>query len=171
MLIKRESFLDALRRCAACEHGAELIEFAIAGTVLFSFIFGIMMIAELGYAYHFTSYAAREATRYALVRGSTWSGTACSSVPKNCNATSADVLAFVKSIVTPGISPSSTSLSVTTTWPGTTPAGTACSTTNGANSPGCLVKVQVSYSFSYQPPTLPMQTLALKSTSQVVIMQ
>jgi len=171
MLGKRGSLLHALQRCAVCERGSELIEFATASTILFTFIFGIMIIAEVGYTYHFTSYAAREATRYAIVRGSTWSGTACSSIPTNCDATSADVLAFVQSIVTPGISPSSTFLSVTTTWPGITPAGTACTTTNGSNNPGCLVKVQVSYSFRYNTPILPMSTLAMKSTSQAAIMQ
>jgi hypothetical protein len=74
--------------------------------------------------------------------------------------------------VPPGIS-SGTPLSVTTTWPGTELAGsvTTCSTTNGNNSPGCLVMVQVSYSFNYILPFLPSAALTLQSTSEVVILQ
>ncbi len=163
----------AFWRLGASEQGDGLIEFAIVAGVLFTCLFGIMGVSEAGYAYHFTSYAAREATRYALVRGSTWGTATCASpTTSNCNATSVDVQNFVKSIVTPGIN-SGSGLVVTTTWPGSKLAGSMlnCYSTNGNNSPGCLVKVQVSYSFSYSMPFLPTAPLVLKSTSQVVVMQ
>jgi hypothetical protein len=107
------------------------------------------------------------------VRGSSWGSTSCASTSTfSCNATAANVVSYVQSIVPPGIS-SGTPLSVTTTWPGTELAGSAttCSTTNGNNSPGCLVMVQVSYSFTYFLPFLPTSALALKSTSEVIILQ
>ena len=150
-----------------------MIEFAISAVVLFTCIFGIIGCSQLLYAYHFTSYAAREATRYAMVRGSTWGSTSCASTTTSvCNATSANVQAYVQSIVPPGMN-SGTPLTVTTTWPGTELAGSAttCTTTNGNNSPGCLVMVQVNYSFSYLLPFLPTTALTLKSTSEVVILQ
>jgi Flp pilus assembly protein TadG len=150
-----------------------MIEFAISAVVLFTCIFGIIGCSQLLYAYHFTSYAAREATRYAMVRGSTWGSTSCASTTTSvCNATNANVQAYVQTIVPPGMN-SGTPLTVTTTWPGTELAGSAttCTTANGNNSPGCLVMVQVNYSFSYLLPFLPTTALTLKSTSEVVILQ
>lgn len=170
---RREKLLHLIRGAVACEEGAELIEYALVSSILFSCLFGIFGVAQACYTYHFTSYAARQATRYVMVRGSTWGTTTCANpTTLSCNATTADVQSFVQSIVTPGISASS-GLSVTTTWPGTKLAGSAvnCSTTNGPNSPGCLVKVEVLYSFNYHMPFLPTSALVLKSTSQVVIMQ
>jgi Flp pilus assembly protein TadG len=158
---------------AASERGDGMIEFAISAVVLFTCIFGIIGCSQLLYAYHFTSYSAREATRYAMVRGSTWGSTNCATTTTAvCNATTANVQAYVQSIVPPGMN-AGTPLTVTTTWPGTELAGSAttCSTTNGNNSPGCLVMVQVSYSFNYLLPFLPTTALNLRSTSEVVILQ
>jgi Flp pilus assembly protein TadG len=164
---------NAIRIFLGDERGDEMIEFAIASLVLFTCLLGIMGSSLLFYAYHFTSYAAREATRYAMVRGSTWGSIGCSSpTTMGCNATGANVTTFVQSIVTPGISGGS-QLSVVTSWPGTGLAGSVatCSTTNGNNSPGCLVLVQVNYSFSYLLPFMPTTALALRSSSEVVILR
>jgi Flp pilus assembly protein TadG len=167
------SIISTFWNGADSERGEEMIEFAISAVVLFTIIFGIIGCSQLLYAYHFTSYAAREATRYAMVRGSTWGGTNCATTATSlCNATTADVQEYVQSIVPPGMN-SGTPLTVTTTWPGTELAGSAttCSVANGNNSPGCLVMVQVNYSFSYLLPFLPTTALNLKSTSEVVILQ
>ena len=158
---------------AASERGDGMLEFAISAVVLFTCIFGIIGCSQLLYAYHFTSYAAREATRYAMVRGSTWGGITCATVNTFvCNATAANVQTYVQSIVPPGMT-SGTPLTVTTTWPGSELVGSAttCTTANGNNSPGCLVMVQVNYSFSYLLPFLPATALNLKSTSEVVILE
>ncbi len=171
--LKWTSRISAFWNGAGCERGEEMIEFAISAVVLFTTIFGIIGCSQLLYAYHFTSYSAREATRYAMVRGSTWGSSLCATTATSvCNATTANVLAYVQSIVPPGMN-AGTPLTVTTTWPGTELAGSAttCSITNGTNSPGCLVIVQVNYSFSYLLPFLPTTALNLKSTSEVVILQ
>jgi Flp pilus assembly protein TadG len=170
---KRPPKIRTLRQSIADERGDEMIEFAIVAVVLFTCIFAIINCSLLLYTYHFAAYAAREATRYAMVRGSTWGSTSCASTATfSCNATASNVTSYVQSIVPPAIS-SGTPLTVTTTWPGTELAGSAatCTTTNGNNSPGCLVMVQVSYSFSYFLPFLPTSALNLKSTSEVVILQ
>jgi Flp pilus assembly protein TadG len=170
---KRRSVLKTFWKSAASERGDGMIEFAVVAIVLFTCLFGIIDCSRALYAYHFASYAAREATRYAMVRGSTWGSTSCASTfTFSCNATTANVKAYVQSIVPLGID-SGSPLSVTTTWPGTELAGSAttCSTENGNNSPGCLVMVQISYSFNYILPFLPTSTLALKSTSEVVILR
>jgi hypothetical protein len=126
------------------------------------------------YTYHFVSEIAREGTRYAVVRGATFRTTSCASTSTfACNATAANVQSYVQGLTPPGIT--SSSLSVTTTWPGTGPTGaaTACNTANGNNSPGCLVQVVVSYPYKFMLPFLPKSssTWTASSTSVMVIAQ
>jgi Flp pilus assembly protein TadG len=164
----------SLRSFTADETGSSLVEVAVSLTALLMFIFGIMDCSRALYAYHFTSYAARSATRYATVRGSTWGSTICATASTfQCNATAANVKTFVKAIAPAGVNTSSTTLGVATTWGGTAPTGTTgtCITTNGNNSPGCQVVVQVTYSFNFVLPFLSQTTMALTSTSKSIIMQ
>jgi Flp pilus assembly protein TadG len=160
-------------RFSADESGQSLVEFALTASLVLMAMFGIIDCSRALYAYHFVSYAARDATRYAMVRGSTWGSSTCGSTAIfQCKASSANIQSFVQSITPLGID-SGTPLTVTTTWPGTGPSGAAgsCGTTAGNNSPGCMVAVKVSYSFNYVLPYLPSTTLALTSTSKVVIAQ
>jgi Flp pilus assembly protein TadG len=148
------------------ESGSSLVEFALAGTILLLLIFGILDCSRAMYADHFVAYAAREATRYGMVRGSTWKAASCSSpTASNCATTTQAIKNFVTSIVPPGISASN--LTVSTVWPGTTMAGATCATPD----PGCLFKVTVNYSFTFNVPFMPPNTFALTSTSAAVITQ
>jgi len=154
--------------------GSTLAEFAIVLPVLLTFLFGIMDFSRFLYTDHFISEVAREGTRYAVVRGSTFGSTACASTSTfACNATSANVQSYVRGLTPPGIT--SGSLTVTTTWPGTAPTGaaTACRSTSGNNSPGCLVQVLVSYPYHFMLPFLPSSasTWTVTSTSVMVISQ
>jgi Flp pilus assembly protein TadG len=154
------------------EEGGTLVEFGLVLVLFLTFLFGIMDFARALYVYHFVSNSAREATRYAIVRGSTWGSTACADTTTfSCNATAANVTSYVQSITPLGIDPSS--VTVTTTWPGTAPTGATgeCTTTNGANSPGCLVEVEVSYPFKFILPFLPRSIATMQSTSELVITQ
>jgi Flp pilus assembly protein TadG len=168
--------------------GSTLVELNIVLTVLLVMMFGIMDFSRALYAYHFASHAAREATRYASVRGSTYS-TACDppTLASNCYATAGatgSVSEYVQSIVPPGIyvnanatGPSTAGyLAVTTTWPGTAGSGltsTACSTSNGkTNNPGCAVQVEVQYAYGFSLPFLNKLTaMQISSTSEFVISQ
>jgi Flp pilus assembly protein TadG len=127
-----------------------MVEFAAAFTVLFMFLFAIMDLSRALYSYHFIADAAREGTRYAMVRGAT-----CTSYTTACPASASDVQTYVKNVPA-GINPSS--LSVTTTW-----------TPN--NSPGSVVQVQVQYSFQPIFPLIPKGALVMTSSSQMVISQ
>ena len=154
------------------EEGSELIEFAFASFVLLMCFFGIMGISLAMYTYQFTAYAAREATRYAMVRGSTWKGTTCTTTTTvNCDADTSAITALVQSIVPPAISPSL--LTVTPTWSGAALPGAAetCTTANGPNGPGCLMSVEVDYNFSYLMPFLPTYSMVLTSKSAAIIIQ
>jgi len=156
------------------ERGSTLAEYAIVLVVLLTFLLGIMDFSRFLYTYHFVSEVAREGTRYAVVRGSTFGSTACAFTSSfACNATAANVQSYVQGLAPPGIAPGS--LTVTTTWPGTAPAGaaTACPTTSGNNSPGCLVQVVVSYPFKFLFPFMPKSssTWTVSSTSVMTILQ
>jgi hypothetical protein len=147
------------RRNRAGEHGAELVEFALVLTALLMFLFGIMDFGRALYAYHFVSDAAREGTRYAMVRGSTCKPPGTPPPPEQaCPARDTDVSDYIVEHVPPGIDTSTTALIVTTTW---TPD----------KSPGSVVKVQVQYNFKFFFPFRPTSGVAMNSSSQMVISQ
>lgn len=151
------------------ESGSGLIDFAVSATVLMMVIFGIMDCSRALYADHYVSEMARHATRYAMVRGSTWASSCATTTSYSCYTSNAGVSSYVKGITPIGISTSN--LTVTTTWPGTTATGAACVNTSGNNSPGCIVVSKLSYNFKFVLPFLPKSTMVLASTSSVTIQQ
>ena len=149
--------------------GSSLIEFALSIGLLMTVVVGIMGFSLEVFAEHFVANAARAAARYAMVRGST-AATACASVSaSNCTATSSNVVNYVQSITPGGISLAS--LAVTSSWPGTTPAGSACANISGNNSPGCMVTITVKYAFSFYLPFVGQDTATISSTGAQTITQ
>jgi Flp pilus assembly protein TadG len=163
------------------ERGSTLVEFALVLVfVLLPLIFGIVDCARAVYAYHFVSFAAQEATRWASVRGAQ----CATAMPTPCEATSGaggTVDAYIRSIVPAGLHVSGSSctatagcLQVTTNWPGA-PSGTnapsACSGGAGSNSPGCAVSVEVHYTFGFSLPFIPQAAINMSSASEMVISQ
>jgi Flp pilus assembly protein TadG len=158
-------------RLIAEEQGSSLIEVAACLSAVLMILFGIMDCSRALYADLFVGYAAHAASRYATVRGATWNGSSCStSTTSNCAATSSDITRLVQSMAPLGVS-TSTPLTVTSTWPGTNAAGSTCNSSQGANSPGCVVNVVVAYKFSFVLPFLPQNALLLSSSSTVTIAQ
>jgi Flp pilus assembly protein TadG len=141
---------NSTARSACRERGSAVVEFAAALTVLFMFLFAIMDLSRALYSYHFIADAAREGTRYAMVRGSQ-----CTSYTTACPASATDIQTYLKNVPA-GINPSS--MTVTTTW-----------TPN--NQPGSVVQVQVQYSFQPIFPLIPKGALVMASSSKVVISQ
>ena len=140
------------------EDGNNLIEYALTFMFFMSMLLGIVDFSRALYSYHFLSDAAREATRWAAVRGATCTNDgSCTAA-----ASSADIITYVTNITPPGVD--STKLTTTATWPG---SGTAC---NVANNPGCPVEVQVSYNFTFVVPFIRTTPLNLSSTSQMIIL-
>jgi Flp pilus assembly protein TadG len=152
-----------IRRTLRVETGASIVEFAVASIILFTLVFGVMAICLALYSYNVVSEAAREATRYAIVRGS-----ACNSFP-DCKVTSDQLQTYVRGLGFPGINPSTSTLTAAATWPTTgvncTPSVTPC------NNPGNQVKVIVTYTFPLVIPFVPSRTLTMSSTSQMTISQ
>jgi len=157
------------------EEGANAVEMAVSCTVLFSMLLGICQMSLALYAYQFCSSAARQATRYAMVRGST----SCTNTPNltNCKATTANITSYVQGLGYTGIT--SSKVTVTTQWCSastTTPSSTTTTTWSScsgstSNAPGNLVKVVVAYPLSFHIPFASKLSLSLSSTSQMVISQ
>ncbi len=180
-------------REASSERGSAMYELAFVGIITFTLIFAVMDFSQAMYAYHFVSNAAREATRYASVRGSTFSSKTCTfpSVVYACETNPADIEAYVKSIIPPGISVSSVNSSTTipcptsstagqlyvcAKWPNTPPTGatgTCPSSPGGGENPGCLVEVQVQYVYGFTLPLVSKDvgSISMTSTSEMTIQQ
>jgi Flp pilus assembly protein TadG len=169
--------LRRLIRLAREERGSELVEFAVTASLLVAVLFGAIEFGLAVYADHFVSSAAQEGARYAIVRGADWSSSCSTSAPPSftlsyhCKASNGDVQNYVKSLASLGIN--SANVSATTTWPGTTPScASSCSACSTTNSSGCMVKVQVTYSFTFLLSRFfPQSTLNLTSTAEQVIQE
>lgn len=152
------------------DEGSTLVETAVSTMLLMAIMIGCMQTCLALYSYHYTAQAARMATRYAMVRGST----SCASTPDlaNCNATTSQIASYVQGLGFPGITTSS--VNVTTTWcasNGTKPATWAACTGTSSNAPGNLVKVVVSYPHTFAIPFTKSLAVNVSSTSQAVISQ
>lgn len=166
------------RRGMLGDEGATLVETAISIAIVLMLIFGVFDMSLCFYTYHFVSDAAREGSRWAMVRGSL----SCTQTPNlsGCGATDAKVDAYVKGLSYPGID-SADYMTVSTTWlcagsltgaTGQTWSAANCGTT-GQNAPGNQVQVTVTYNFPLSIPfaTLPENALSVSSTSSMVISQ
>lgn len=154
------------RRIGRGERGGTLVEFSIALSALLMAVFGVIDCSRALYSYHFVSYAAQQGARYAMVRGADWPGSCSSAASYDCQASKANIQSYVQGLAPPGITASN--VVATPTWPGQTVNGstTGCSTPAAQ---GCVVKVQVSYTFHFMLPYLPMGGLPMTATSEQVI--
>lgn len=148
--------------------GATIVEFAVCAAVLLTFVIGTMELCFALYAHHATDLTAREASRWAMVRGST----SCTNTPNltDCNATAAQIQTYVSDL---GLLKLPTS-DVTVTWltaSATQPTTWSTCSTSPCNVPGNQVQVTVTYPFTLGIPFVSRQTLSLTSTSAMVISQ
>jgi Flp pilus assembly protein TadG len=174
----KKKMMRKLRGFVREESGSELVEFTMSAAALMFILLVLIETMWAVYAYHFTTYAAQQGARFAMVRGYTWShyvSEPCSTtypgftMPYSCTASQSDVQNYVDSLATGGINPSK--ITVTANWTGTAVDGsgpTTCGTTN--NQAGCLVQVKVAYTFNYLP-FLTSSGLNLSATSEKVILQ
>lgn len=125
---------------------------------MFTMLIGTMNMSQAIYTYHYVSEAAREGTRYAMVKGSN----------VTTPATSAAIQTYVQNLGYPGIQ--SSLMTVTTTWKAY-PTGTSCLPSSTCNNPGNLVTVTASYAYPLSIPYVGKKTLTMTSTSAMVIAQ
>ena len=143
------------------------MEAALTLMIFLVLLFGVVEFTRAVYAYNFVSGAARQATRWASVRGST-----CKSLSGGCPvSTNGPVQTYVRGLAPGGID--STQVTTTTTWPQNP---TNCPATP-SNAPLCDVKVVVSYNFNFitltnKIPFLPgLASFTMTSTSDMIISQ
>ena len=154
--------------------GSASVELAFARVVLMTSIFAIMDFSRAMYDYHFISNAAREATRYASVRGSTSCGTWGS-----CPVAASDVSAYVKGLVPTGMFVDSSAgagtagyLAVNTTWQGIGIKWERACSRPVTRYPGCIVQIQIQYTSGFTLPYVrTLGTMNLSSTSQFTVSQ
>ena len=147
------------RSSATADDGAAAVEMAVSISALLLVIIGMMKMCLAVYCYHYTSEAAREGARWAIVRGSS-SG----------QETTADAItSYVKALGYPALLPAN--MTVNVTWAGF-PTGVACTpNTNPCDNPGNMVTVTVQYAFPLSIPFSATRTLNMSSTSSAIIAQ
>jgi Flp pilus assembly protein TadG len=153
------------------EEGSAILETAMSIMILLTFMFGVIETGLALYSYHFISEAAREGTRYAIVRGSLAGTLACAAPgPPTCQAqggnNTGDIATYVKNLGFPGINPNN--MTVNSAW-STYVHGSSCPATGPCNSPGNLITITVTYNFPLTVPFIPAQTWAMSSTAAMII--
>jgi Flp pilus assembly protein TadG len=155
-----------MQRGAWSEEGSAIMETAMSSIILLTFMFGVIETGFALYSYHFVSEAAREGSRYAMVRGSS-AGSACANYSSSaCQASTLDIQNYVKNLGFPGIDPGQMTVTVTNAG---YPAGVVCSPSASCNNPGNMVTVKVDYSFPLTVPFVPAHTYTLSSTAAMII--
>lgn len=139
--------------------------------LFFLMLFGIVDFGRAFYTYHFLSSAARSATRWAMVNGASCNAdSSCNgTAPMNSGpASETDVENYVKALVPTGID----ATKVVTTACGVVGGGTCAASPPSCtvnNEDGCTVSVTVSYNLDFLVPYVHKGTIALSSTSDMVI--
>ena len=159
------------------ERGASLVEYAFIVILFLSLLFGVSGFGHALFVYHHLNNAAREATRYAAVRGYDCDKTpvgqsSCTSTNSASSTagptTAADVKAYVKSITPQSIDGTKLTINVcgvsgSVACAASTAVGPAVCTSDiydsntppvllqakQLNFPGCTVMVQVAYPYTF----------------------
>jgi Flp pilus assembly protein TadG len=151
------------RALAAEDDGSALVEFALSITLLLTLIFCFMELCLVHYTHHLIAELAREGTHYAAVHGASCPTTA----NPTCEASASSVNTYVSHIGLPNLGGGT--MTVTT---GYASSGSTTFTTTGCESPGCNVKVTVSYVFPITMPLVSHNTsISMSSSSVAVILQ
>jgi Flp pilus assembly protein TadG len=189
----------SLRRAGArmgSERGSTLVEMALSSAVFLSMLFGIAQVCIALYSHNVLSEAAREASRYASIRGVNSCKYANSGTFPDCNlgptdsAGSSTASTQLQNYLLNNNYPGAGNLQVTANWLSPTVSPTTgsvswtlvCNTSLDSNAPltnpvygqacnypGHAVQVQVTLALPLAIPFVSSQTLTLSSTSQMKI--
>jgi Flp pilus assembly protein TadG len=174
-------FANFTRTRLRTDQGSNLVETALASMALFALLIGIFEFALGFYTYHYSSNAARQGSRYAIVRGSNCS-TNLPGAPASfhCNASEADIAAYVKGLSYPAIDAARNLTVTVSTCAGSlqadasgnpTTTWSSCSEGTSNNDPGDQVQVTVTYAFPLAIPFWNQETVGISSTSSMVYSQ
>ncbi|MGA9060637.1 MAG: TadE/TadG family type IV pilus assembly protein [Terracidiphilus sp.] len=184
--IRASRFSSWLLRSRALtrEGGASLVETAFAYAILIPLLFGAIEFGYMFYTYQNIADASRKAARWAAVHGSS-APTACTggtASQTNCNASAADIQAYVEHLNYPGVSFSASNVAVSflcvtynngsASW--TAASGTTCPSGTydpggPANAPGNEVQVTVTHAFPLMIAYWKATTVKTSSTGSMMI--
>jgi len=177
----------------AGQRGASLVEYAFVFIIFTTITFGIFGFSHMLYVYHYVNHAAKEATRYASVRGAKCSDDSSCVTTNSASGisgptTDADVQTYVQNMVLAGVDSSKLAVPTTSTYlcgvlntAKCSPVvdSAMCNSAAAINAPGCTVRVTVAYAYNFIFPLLPGSTsttapctsagYCLKSTSEMAI--
>ncbi|HEV2645596.1 MAG TPA: TadE/TadG family type IV pilus assembly protein [Acidobacteriaceae bacterium] len=136
------------------EDGGSLTEFAISISAALTLIFVLMQLCIALYTYGMISETAREATRWAAVRGSTCKNGAGAS----CATTTSAITTYAQGLGFPNIG--SGTITVTPTFPQSCQAP-----------PTCTVNVLVTYTVPVKLPLVPNHSISMQSSSAMYFVQ
>ena len=152
-------------RVVAGEEGAALVEFAVSVLMLVTMALGIIGFGMEIFSYNCISNAAHEGTRYGMVHGA-----ACSS----CNLSSSQIASYVTGIATQGINTNALTVNVYCgPLAASPPTGDCGQSTSGTpnDTPGNVVYVQVSYTYTFFSTLVHVNPISMQSVSERVIWQ
>jgi Flp pilus assembly protein TadG len=154
-------------RAPAAERGTALVESMLVLGMLLMMLFGIIEFGRAVYSYHFVAEVAREATRYASVRGTADRNVLnyCSDLP-DCAIDQTGLAGYVNARAT-GIGIDTSQLTVAASWPVSATSPPVCNSVS--NAPGCTVQVGVTYNFRFLLPFVPQTGIRMQSSSAMVI--
>ena len=145
-----------------------MIEFALSAIVLFTLIFGCIVMVLAFYSYEVINQYARDASRYAMVHG-----IGCNS-PQNgaCSigtgsTANSKLKSYLNNQIFPGINGNKLVVSTAYTH---APGLSSCFAVS-CNGAGDQVAVTVSYPYLYAVPFIPERAFLLRSTSTMIISQ
>ena len=130
-------------------------------------MFGIIDCGRALYTYHFVSNVAREATRWASVRSAT-----CVSALSDCPVERRNNLqtAFRGNLSNMGLDPQK--VTFTTSWVVPPGVGAAACPTANLNKVGCMVHVDVTYTYTFLfAPFIAAPPITMTSSSEMLITQ
>jgi len=152
-------FRSAARARNQRQRGSALVEQAIILPVMLALMFGAIDMSRALYTYHYVSYIARDATRWASVRSNT-----------SINGSSVgQVQGYVSNVSGMGLN--SAAITSTTNYIAPVNGTPLCPGGNANNKPGCIVQVTVNYDFRFIAPLIPGGGFTMSSESQMVITQ
>ncbi len=170
--LPRIQWLGTTKEVARQDDGNTVVEMSIGISLFLMVLIGIIEVGLAMYTYNYVCDAAREGSRWAMVRGA-----ACSANTPgldHCNASQTDIQSYLQGLPYPGIN--SSSLTVTASWLTASKPPASWSTCTSSSTvtckiPGNEVQVTVSYPFPLHIPFWQNASVTVASTSSMVISQ
>jgi Flp pilus assembly protein TadG len=153
------------------QRGATLVEYAFIVMCFLLILLGITAFGHALYVYHHINNLAKEATRYASVRGALCNNDSTCTAVDNASGTAGpttttDIKAYLRTITSSDLDTTKFTYNVcgTSDTSACAASPTICSSTVngvaslGANYPGCTVSVQIGYVYNFIFPLMPTVT-------------